>query len=300
MKPHEARVLIIDDREMDRLALRMHIEEQGGVVAGEIDSLEQATAAIADVEFRHITGNPNVVLIDGNLSPDGEQGTEGMYLFLNGYERGLLHRVDAQADTIGAVAIGCSISGSSDVGSVTGGNFFPTPMGIDSGNDSDALDWARLLETHPAEPDWIERGLIERKVWARFGFAETLGHLIDGDEELVTVVSATVTDSDGDNNSASKELRGSSVMTLKEFVDTTGEWQLENEDGSLSVGQQHLVNAVIAWGDHHFVISHTSKVSLNRFSGRVIMSMGGDSDRILTSRLGEMPASYLLEHGIEV
>jgi hypothetical protein len=114
VKPSEARVFIIEDDANKLGRLTEFVEANGGHVVGSVTSRDGAYQIVNGSEFPINAGNANTFLIDGNLDEHGSHGTDGQYIFLDGYNRGVLHRADSR-ETIGAVAIGCSIDPYADV-----------------------------------------------------------------------------------------------------------------------------------------------------------------------------------------
>lgn len=294
MKPSEARVFIIEDdaRKLERLT--GFVEANGGQVVGSVDTREDGHRVVEDTDFPASVGNANTVLIDGNLDKHGRHGTDGMYIFLDGYKKGVLHRVDAN-EGIGAVALGCSIDSHADVAYATGGNF-------DREYEAEApARWAELLEPHPAEPTYLSEGTLERMDWSNgFRFGEMMKHVIKPeDNPSVTVLDLSVTetkkDGEEENVTYSDEVTTATVMSTEDFVAKAGDWQ-GVEDGYIKV-DSHTVKALVQAGDHLFVISHSGRVRKDSWGSNLVN--GGKTDKIAISGLAEIPDAYWENLGIE-
>lgn len=295
MKPNEARVFIIEDDACKLERLTQFIEANGGQVVGSVDNREDAYRVIGDKDFPASVSNANTVLIDGNLDKHGRHGTDGQHIFLDGYKRGVLHRVDVN-EGIGAVALGCSIDDKSDVVYATGGN-----VGGLLHEEGASARWAELLETHPAEPLYLSDGAIERKDWSgRWRFDEMLEHVIKAeDNPTVNVLTLTVTETKKQGEEEivtySDEVDTPTEMSYEDFVKKAGEWQ-GVEGGYIEV-DSHTVETVLRAGDYLYVINHSGKVVKSSWGSDLFHS--AKTDKISISSLAEIPDTYWENLGIE-
>lgn len=295
MKPSEARVFIIEDDSQKLKRLTGFVEANGGRVVGSVNTREDAYRVVCDEDFPASVGNANTVLIDGNLDKHGRRGTDGKYIFLKGYERGVLRRVDTKKDAIGAVALGCSVDGRSDVVYATGGN-------INRLYDEEAATrWAEMLEPHPAEPFYLGVGAIERKDWSSgLRFGEMMEHVIKADgNPTLNVLSLMVneTEKDGEEEMVTytDEVTSPTEMSYEDFINKAGKWQ-GVEDGYIKV-DTHSTRAVVQAGDHLYVISHSSEVVKSTWGSDLYHR--GKTDKISLASLAEVPDTYWQSHGIE-
>ena len=287
MKPSEARVFIIEDDTQKLERLTGFIEANGGQVVGSVDTREDGHRVVQDADFPARVGNANTVLIDGNLDRHGRHGTQGKYIFLDGYGRGVLHRVDAKED-IGAVALGCSIDSRADVAYATGGNF-------DKVYEDDAsARWAELLAPHPAEPLYLSEGTIERMDWSDgFHFVEMMKHVIKPEHNptlTVHMLSVIETKKDGEtvNITYSDEIKTPTEIRIEDFIAKAGNWQ-GVEDGYIKV-DSHSVQALIQSGGYLYVINHSGRVRKNSWGSSLVN--GGKTDKIALVSLSEIPDAY--------
>lgn len=294
MNPSEARVFIIEDNAEKLERLTAFIEANGGQVVGSVDTREDADMLAGEGDFPADINDANIVLIDGNLDEHGRHGTDGMYVFLDSYKRGVMHRVDAH-EGIGAVALACSIDNRAAVAYVTGGNF------SDTHKDEAPVVWAKLLEPHPAEPVYLSEGTLERMDWSDgFEFSEMMNHVIKlKDNPNVTVLNLLVTETKKDGEEEivtySDEVAMAAEISTKNFVTMAGGWQ-GVEDGYITV-DSHTVRALVQVGDYLYVISHSSRVCKDSWGSNLVN--GGKTDRIAISGLAEIPDAYWENLGIE-
>lgn len=294
MKPSEARVFIIEDDARKLWRLTGFVEANGGQVVGSVDTREDAHELVAHADFPANAGNANTVLIDGNLDKHGRHGTDGMYIFLDGYKRGIMHRADAN-EGIGAVALGCSRDSHADVAYATGGNF-------DREYEAEApARWAELLEPHPAEPIYLSKGTLERMDWSNgFRFGEMMKHVIKPeDNPSVTVhnLSVTETKKEGEDEAVTytDEVTTPTEISLEDFVAKAGDWQ-GVEDGYIKV-DTHTVKALVQAREHMYVINHSSRVRKDSWGSNLVN--GGGTDKIAIAALSEIPDAYWENLGIE-
>ena len=292
MSPNQARVFIIED-DPDKLGhLTQFVEASGGRVVGSVNTRKDGHDAIGAADFPASVNDANTVLVDGNLDRHGRHGTDGLYIFQNGYERGVLHRVDS-AEGIGAVAIGCSIDDRSDVAHATGGNI---------GYKRTAAQWAALLAPHPAEPLYLGEGVIERKDWSGdWQFDEMLEYVIDPqDTPVVTVLSLAVVEAKKQGGEEAvtytDEVVSPIEMLYEEFAEKAGTWR-GAENGRITV-DSHTARAVVRAGSYLYVISHTSRLVKNIF-GRSDPHANGKTDKIAISGLSQLPDAYWANLGLK-
>ncbi|HTB48752.1 MAG TPA: hypothetical protein VK712_01580 [Verrucomicrobiae bacterium] len=294
MKPTEARVFIIEDdaRKLERLT--EFVETNGGQVVGTVNNREDAHGVVNDPEFPVSVGNANTVLIDGNLDEHDRHGTDGQYIFLDGFRRGVLHRVDSN-DGIGAVAIGSSIDSRSDVAYATGGNLDKTY------EEEAATRWADFLAPHPAEPLYLSEGSLERMDWSGgFRFGEMMKHVIkpeDNPTVKVHFLAVTETKKEGEEETVTytDEVTTPTEVSLEGFVTKAGDWQ-GVEDGYIKV-DSHTVKALVQAGEYVYAISHSGRVVKSSWGSD--LANGGKTDKISIAALSEVPDSYWQSLGVE-
>jgi hypothetical protein len=291
MAPEQARVLIIDDEPEKVAGLTNFVEAQGGQVVHVIGSQQEAHVVLASDTFPGNAGGPNVVLIDGNLTPDGRHGTDGMSVFHDGYATGALHGVDSR-DAIGAVAIGCSRDSRSDVAYATGGNL----TGL--GNHEAVDDWAMLLEPHPAEPVYLNPGTMERLDWMHGPeLRDVVKHALEirgtDANPAIRVLSMTVREAnheaDQETETYNDNLEDVTYMNLDAFIARAATWQSVGNRGQM-LADMHSVKVVVRVGDFIHVIRHTSKMIQQPLGTN--LSKTCKWDKIPVVALSEMPDAY--------
>lgn len=293
MKPAEARVFIVEDSASKMKDLIELVEANGGQVVGSVDNRTDAHTAITDMTFPANVGHANVVLIDGNLDKYGSHGTDGKYVFNDGYKRGMLHRVDA-AEGVGAVALGCSIDDQSDVAYATGGN-------LSRAFREDASDrWAAFLEPHPADPVYPTEGMLERMDLSNgFGFAEMMEYALAAEgDQVVTMCSLSVTETKKTGNDEvvtyADELDEPAEISLADLIARAAEWR--GVEGTSIKVDSHRVKAVMGLGRYMYVVKHVNRVCKDAWGSYLVS--GGTVDKIALSGLSQLPDAYWKQLGI--
>lgn len=299
MRPPEVRALIIDDEELKRRDLTALVEAGGGQVVGMVDDRAAAHETINDPGFPASAGNPNVVLIDGTLRKRGA-GSDGMYVFYDGFLRAVLHGADT-AEGIGAVAIGCSDNPRSETALALGAN-------ITRLDQKDASErWAALLEPHPAEPTYLRDGVMERGIWRGATFETMIGKLLgveepgkSGKDITLCALSVVETENYGWGDIVVTHSGGAEVasdVALGSFVADARTWHGVDMQGSI-VADERVAKAVIRVRNFVYVIHHSSKV-VDRLFDDVDLYESGLTDKIAVDTLAEIPDSYWECLGLE-
>ena len=288
MRPSEARVLLCEDSDFKRNFLIEMVQAGGGVVVDVAENTQEAQGKIKQV----VRSGINAVLIDGNLSPHGKYGQEGQSIFHVGYRDGLVHRADVD-EGVGAVAIGCSDTDQSLVGSVCGRNLrtsSPTHL-----HD----DWTEAIEKHPAEPFYPPTGTIDRIPFDDFSLREMMEILFEpSDRPTISyfdMAYARVHSGTG-NIEIVKESRermlGSSTKDLVDFIEL---WQKQN-NSTAQYAESRTAVITLEQGSRVYVVAH---YAMRTYGGNGDI-LNGTSDAIETAYLPQFPPQFLRSLGLVV
>lgn len=301
MKPQEARVLIIDDDPSKINGLTIFVCDMGGEVVATADSVESGSGLLGSPDFPSSAGNPNVVLIDGNLTEHSSDGRDGERIFTDGYQQGRLRRADFISG-LGIVSIGCSDNPRSPIRYATGANF---DLGLRV-TDEDRNSWVMLLEPHTANPEVAPPNTLFRENMDGYGLDEIFKEFVGNNARLLYLHS-TEEVIDGDQVTTN-EYGSTCVPSTEDEVEVvTSDELLRRIDDMESVppSEQWLrLNSTKT----RIIVSHGSEINIIDFewlkNKKALyrhdeFTSQARVDTIYTDRLHDVPQAYWDELGID-
>jgi hypothetical protein len=285
MLVREARVLIVDDDRNKTSDLVSMVTDLGGQAAWSISDFQVAVDVLTHPDFPQNIGNPNVVLLDGNLTKGSMHGSDGDKLFIAGRRDGRLHETGSRAP--GVLAVSCSILNDSNVSLSTGATVSARSPG----------DWEQLIADHISEPQFIPQGTVRRELLEGFGLngairialgATSINRVAalrlsaTGEAQDDTPLVSAISQSELDDITTPSELRVAIEGLIRQVPELGGEHDRSRRN----------VTATVLTDSGVMVLSRDERP--NPYAGNGGQSMLGDCafDLIPSAHAGDMPSEY--------